>query len=30
MAAIKEDESITTRPTEALPVVKREPALDRK
>lgn len=30
MAAIKEDESITTRPTEALPVIKREPALDRK
>jgi NADH-quinone oxidoreductase subunit J len=30
MAAIKDDESITTRPTEALPVVKREPALDRK
>lgn len=30
MAAAKEDESITTRPTEALPVVKREPALDRK
>ena len=29
MAAIKE-ETITTRPTEALPVVKREPALDRK
>lgn len=30
MAAVKEDETITTRPTEALPVVKREPALDRK
>jgi NADH-quinone oxidoreductase subunit J len=30
MAAIKEDDSITTRPTEALPVIKREPALDRK
>ena len=30
MAAAKEGESITTRPTEALPVVKREPALDRK
>lgn len=30
MAAPKEDDSITTRPTEALPVIKREPALDRK
>ena len=30
MAAAKEDDSITTRPTEALPVIKREPALDRK
>jgi NADH-quinone oxidoreductase subunit J len=30
MAAAKEDDSITTRPTEALPVIRREPALDRK
>jgi NADH-quinone oxidoreductase subunit J len=30
LAAGKEDESITTRPTEALPVIQREPALDRK
>lgn len=30
MPAPKDDDSITTRPTEALPVIKREPALDRK
>jgi NADH-quinone oxidoreductase subunit J len=29
-AAPAKDDSITTRPTESLPVVKREPALDRK
>jgi NADH-quinone oxidoreductase subunit J len=29
-AAPSKDDSITTRPTEALPVIKREPALDRK